>query len=62
VKKRDGTKVKQNITSIMSLELSQINFIKEIKEKIRNAQYEAMKAVNVQLINLYWEIGRSIAE
>lgn len=46
----------------MSLELSQINFIKEIKEKIRNAQYEAMKAVNVQLINLYWEIGRSIAE
>jgi predicted nuclease of restriction endonuclease-like (RecB) superfamily len=37
-------------------------FIAEIKQKIRQAQYEAMKAVNVQLINLYWEIGKSIAE
>ena len=34
----------------------------EIKEKIRLAQYEAMKTVNTQLINLYWEIGKSIFE
>lgn len=38
------------------LENSQITFISEIKTKVRNAQYEAMKAVNVALINLYWEI------
>lgn len=44
------------------LENSQITFISEIKNKVRNAQYEAMKAVNVALINLYWEIGKSIAE
>ena len=44
------------------LESSQITFISEIKTKVRNAQYEAMKAVNVALINLYWEIGKSIAE
>lgn len=44
------------------LENSQIAFISEIKNKVRNAQYEAMKAVNVALINLYWEIGRSISE
>lgn len=44
------------------LENSQITFISEIKTKVRNAQYEAMKAVNVALINLYWEIGKSIAE
>lgn len=44
------------------LENSQINFISEIKIKVRNAQYEAMKAVNTALINLYWEIGKSISE
>ncbi|KAA6302187.1 MAG: hypothetical protein EZS26_001547 [Candidatus Ordinivivax streblomastigis] len=44
------------------LEKHQITFINEIKQKIRQAQYEAMKAVNVQLIDLYWEIGKSIAE
>ena len=43
-------------------ENSQILFISEIKNKVRNAQYEAMKAVNVALINLYWEIGKSISE
>ncbi|MDR0712833.1 MAG: DUF1016 N-terminal domain-containing protein [Bacteroidales bacterium] len=40
----------------------QSEFITEIKQKVRQAQYEAMKAVNVQLINLYLEIGKSIAE
>lgn len=37
-------------------------FVKEIKEKINQAQYQAMKAVNQELINLNWEIGRSIVE
>lgn len=36
------------------------NFIGEIKNKIRNSQYEAMKEVNRTLINLYWGIGREI--
>jgi len=44
------------------LENSEITFISEIKNKVRSAQYEAMKAVNVALINLYWDIGRSISE
>ncbi|UOE41104.1 PDDEXK nuclease domain-containing protein [Chryseobacterium suipulveris] len=44
------------------LENSEKIFISEIKEKIRNAQYEAMKVVNTALINLYWEIGKSISE
>ena len=44
------------------LDKTQKDFITEIKQKIRQAQYEAMKTVNVQLINLYWEIGKSIAE
>lgn len=36
------------------------NFIIDIKNKIRNSQYEAMKAVNQTLINLYWGIGQEI--
>src|SRR5208282_1434860 len=35
-------------------------FLKEIKERIYKAQYDALKTVNKELINLYWDIGRSI--
>jgi hypothetical protein len=35
---------------------------KEIKEKIRTAQYTALRAVNKQLIQLYWDIGKTIVE
>ena len=45
-----------------NLENSQLQFIAEIKHKVRKAQYEALKAVNVELINLYWDLGRAIAE
>ncbi|MCL2115463.1 MAG: DUF1016 N-terminal domain-containing protein [Methanobrevibacter sp.] len=38
----------------------QKEFIKDIKEKIRQSQYTALKTVNKELINLYWEIGKSI--
>jgi predicted nuclease of restriction endonuclease-like (RecB) superfamily len=46
----------------MTLSNSQLTFITSIKEKIRHAQYEALKEVNIQLIRLYWEIGRDISE
>ena len=36
-------------------------FLAEIKEREHKAQYDAFKAVNKELINLYWDIGRSIA-
>lgn len=36
--------------------------LKEIKERIRSAQYEALKAVNKELISLYWDIGQMIVE
>ena len=35
-------------------------FIKQIKDLIYRRQYEAMKKVNVELIELYWEIGGEI--
>ena len=36
------------------------SFFKEIKERINKAQYDALKAVNKELINLYWDIGKSM--
>ena len=36
------------------------DFIVDIKNKIRNSQYEAMRAVNQTLIGLYWGIGQEI--
>ncbi len=38
------------------------SFVTEIKEKILSSQYEALKAVNKELINLYWDIGKMIVE
>lgn len=46
----------------MALEILEKQFIADIIEKIRTAQYRAFKAVNVELINLYWELGKSISE
>jgi len=46
----------------MHLDNNHLLFIAEIKERVRNVQYEAMKGVNVQLINLYWELGKVISE
>ncbi len=36
--------------------------LKDVKERIRTAQYEALKAVNHELIGLYWDIGKMIVE
>jgi predicted nuclease of restriction endonuclease-like (RecB) superfamily len=38
------------------------NFVAEIKERIYESQYRALKAVNIELISLYWGIGESIIE
>jgi len=37
-------------------------FVTGIKNRIREAQYSALKAVNKELIGLYWDIGKGIAE
>lgn len=36
--------------------------LSEVKERIRSAQYEALKAVNKELVGLYWDIGQMIVE
>lgn len=47
-------------SSILSAEY--LDFKNEITSRIRSAQYEALKAVNKEMIALYWEIGRRITE
>jgi predicted nuclease of restriction endonuclease-like (RecB) superfamily len=34
----------------------------DVKQRIRAAQYEALKAFNKELIGLYWDIGRLICD
>lgn len=47
-------------SSILSPEY--LNFKNEITTRIRSAQYEALKAVNKEIIALYWEVGKRITE
>jgi predicted nuclease of restriction endonuclease-like (RecB) superfamily len=46
----------------MNIEKSQIEFIAQIIAKVRQVQYEALKAVNLHLIHLYWDLGKAITE
>jgi predicted nuclease of restriction endonuclease-like (RecB) superfamily len=36
--------------------------LSEVKERVRSAQYAALKAVNKELVGLYWDIGRMVGE
>jgi len=38
------------------------SLLTEVKERIRSAQYNALKTVNKELVSLYWDIGKSIVE
>lgn len=37
-------------------------FFAEVKNRIRSAQYEALKAVNKELVGLYWDLGEMIVK
>lgn len=38
------------------------SLLAEVKERVRAAQYDALKAVNKELVTLYWDIGRMVTE
>lgn len=49
----------------MTIEVTNVNYsemLVAIKNRIRSSQYEALRSVNKELIKLYWDIGREIAE
>ena len=39
-----------------------IKFLNEIKSRILTARIQAIRSVSKELINLYWDIGKSIVE
>ena len=39
-----------------------LNFRDDIMQRIRSAQYDVMRAVNKEMISLYWDTGRQIAK
>lgn len=43
-----------------SIEISYAETLKELKQRIYESQYNALKAVNKELITLYWGIGETI--
>ncbi len=46
----------------MDVKNEYLDFIGSVKDRIRNAQYAALKAVNKELVGLYWDIGKMISE
>lgn len=48
--------------SAISDEKAYRDFLLDIKDRIRAAQYAALKEVNRELIGLYWDIGKKIVE
>jgi predicted nuclease of restriction endonuclease-like (RecB) superfamily len=46
----------------VSLPADYPRLLAEIKERIRTAQYAALKTVNKELVGLYWDIGRMIVD
>ncbi len=55
-----GTRGKQKAIAISQSSYGRL--LSEIKERVRAAQYEALRAVNKELVGLYWDIGRMIVE
>lgn len=39
-----------------------LTLLKDLKNRIRKAQYDALKVVNKEMINLYWDIGKKIVD
>jgi predicted nuclease of restriction endonuclease-like (RecB) superfamily len=50
------------MTKKLSMPSDYARTLEEIKNRVRAAQYEALKSVNRELVSLYWDIGRMIAQ
>ena len=47
------SELKEGIEMLVRVTAEYETFLKEVKERIYKAQYDALKAVNKELINLY---------
>lgn len=48
--------------SLLLIDKTYVNFLDQLKEKIRKAQVSAALAVNKEVIYLYWDIGKQIIQ
>jgi len=44
------------------LSKSYLNWLRQLKKRIRSAQIKAAIRVNAELLNLYWQLGKEIVE
>ena len=56
-----STKTKAMTKKSMNIK-SYAAFLEQLKKRVRDAQIKAAVAVNTELIQLYWDIGKSIVE
>ena len=59
---RGKSELPGNEATSMDLPSDYAELLSSVKERVRSAQYAALKAVNVELVSLYWDIGRMIVE
>jgi len=59
-KRQPSKRVQPPIAQIGGSEYGHL--LTDIKDRVRAAQYEALRAVNRELVALYWDIGRMIVE
>ena len=57
-----GLKMKKNSDSALTIALEYRRFIEDLKARVVSARISAARAVNRDLILLYWDIGRGIVE
>lgn len=46
----------------LPLDSNYINFLNEIKNRLKNAQLRVARVVNHELVNFYWELGKDLIE
>jgi predicted nuclease of restriction endonuclease-like (RecB) superfamily len=46
----------------LSKDRTYLKLLSDVKDRIREAQYSALKSVNKELISLYWDLGKRIVE
>ncbi len=56
------TLIKNKMLKIISNDKNYADFLLNIKNRIKEAQYSALRSVNKELINLYWDLGKRIVE
>jgi len=59
---KSGTPIKSTQTSSVMTSPEYRRFIKDLKSRVLSARLSAARAVNRELILLYWDIGRAIVE